>query len=593
MNSFEIVKAKDGNDTLIVISDNKRYFLHSSYYPVREAQEWASRIEFGEESIILVYGIGLGYHINYLSERLSTNNRLILVEPSKEIFEYALNNGYYDRFKNRPDTFFIVEGSEKGIGTLLSMYIPWDNFENLTYIDFKQYPKIFEEHYERFSNSLIETINSMRINRNTSLYFAAQWQSNFMENIEFVFRSVPVKSFFNSFKNVPAVIVSAGPSLDRNVRLLKEVKGKCIIICVGTALKVLVKENIEPDFVVSIDGSEKNFRHFDGCSVNVPLLYDLTVYPEILRRYKGPLVIGMIASEFSSLLEEKLSVEFGRLSAGPSVANLSLDFAYKLGCNPIIFIGQDLAYLNHRTHAAGTIYEKDRIKSSYDEKEYIYVKGNLEEKVLTDKVLLSFKTWFENYVYSHPERIYINATEGGALIKGMEIMSFKEAILKYMGKEYYVKQIIDEILKNKKIEPELKQINSLKREFEDTIKRLKIIKYDCMRGAKLSKKLYNEYEKDIDADVTRILAILDKIDVKLKDSKDSFSFISSILNIVTTKVLKGFKPEKDETEKQKKLRIASMSYTLYQGIYEAILQSESGLEHAKEAIENIINEKYA
>lgn len=593
MDSFEIIKAKDGHDALAFVGECKKYFLHSSYYPEREGQEWADTIQLDDESIILVYGVGLGYHINYLLKKLSLSNRLILVEPSKGIFEYALSNGYYDKFKDRPDTFFINEDSDENIRALLSMYIPWDNFENLIFKDFKQYPKVFEEHYRKFSKCLIETINAMRINRNTALYFAEQWQSNFMENIEFIFKSVPVKSFFDSFKNIPAVIVSAGPSLDKNIRLLKEAKGSCIIICVGTALKALIKEKIEPDFVVSIDGSEKNFKHFDGYSVNAPLLYDLTVYPKILRKYKGPLVIGQIASEFSTLFEEKLLIEFGRLSAGPSVANLSLDFAYKMGCDPIIFIGQDLAYLDNRTHASGTTYEKDRIKESSDEKEYIYVDGNYEDKVLTDRVLLSFKTWFENYIYGHQDRTYINATEGGALIKGTKIISFKEAIEQYMKKNLNLNQTINDILTNKKIEPEQKQINSLRKEFEDTIKRLKKIKRDCMRGAKLSKKMYNEYEKDINADVSHVLTILDRIDAKLKNSKDSFSYISSILNIVTTKVLKGFKPEKDESEKQKKLRISMMSYTLYQGIYEAIEKSEDGLERALKIIEGHKNNENA
>ncbi|MFV9566937.1 motility associated factor glycosyltransferase family protein [Thermoanaerobacter mathranii] len=587
MDLFEIVKARDGHDTLAVTDGNKKYFLHSLYYPEKEGQEWADMVQFDDEAIILVYGIGLGYHINFLARKLSLSNRLILVEPSKEIFEYALVNGYYDEFKERPNTFFINEGSDENMRNLLSMYIPWDNFENLVYRDFKQYPKIFEDHYRMFSKCLIETINAMRINRNTALYFASQWQSNFMENIEFVFKSVPVKSFFNSFKNVPAVIVSAGPSLDKNIRLLKEAKGKSIIICVGTALKALLKEKIEPDFVVSIDGSEKNFRHFEGCSVNIPLLYDLTVYPQILKEYKGPLIIGQIASEFSALFERKLSLEFGSLNAGPSVANLSLDFAYKMGCNPIIFIGQDLAYLNNRTHASGTTYEKDRIKGSSDEKEYIYVDGNYGEKVLTDRVLLSFKTWFENYICKHPNRIYINATEGGAFIKGTEVMDFKNVIDKYMKKNLHISQKINEIVANKKIALKPEQINFLYTELEGTIKRLKIIKWDCLRGAKLSKKMYNEYEKDINADTTRILKILDKIDAKLRDSKESFLLISSILNIVTTKILKGFKTEKDETEKEKKLRISMMSYTLYYGIYEAILQSEKGLEKALNTIKSI------
>lgn len=107
MEGFEIIDAKDKNKTLAVINDGKKYFMHSSYYPLKESQEWAEEFEFNNDSIILVYGIGLGYHVNFLLDRLNLDNRLILIEPSKEIFEYAINNGYYDKFKNRSNTFLL------------------------------------------------------------------------------------------------------------------------------------------------------------------------------------------------------------------------------------------------------------------------------------------------------------------------------------------------------------------------------------------------------------------------------------------------------------------------------------------------------
>ncbi|AFK87668.1 MULTISPECIES: motility associated factor glycosyltransferase family protein [Thermoanaerobacterium] len=587
MNSFEILKAKDEFSTLVYKVGDKKVFLHSSYFPDKEAKEWANNIDFDDEAILIIYGVGLGYHINYLLERISFSNRLILVEPSREIFNFAFDNGFYDEFKDMENVYFILDETEENLKTLLSSYIPWDNFENVVYKEFKQYSIVFKEHYNRFNECLLETVNSMRINRNTALYFAEQWQSNFMENLEFVFKSVPVKSFFDTFKNIPAIIVSAGPSLDKNIKLLKEIKNKCIIICVGTALKALIKENIVPDFIVSIDGSEKNFKHFEGYVTDVPLLYDLTIYPEILRKHKGHLIIGNIASGFSDLLEERLSTKFGDIVAGPSVANVSLDFAYKLGCDPIIFIGQDLAYLNDRTHASGTTYENDRIKKDSIEKEYIYVKGNYEDNIITDRVFLSFKTWFENYIYSHLDRTYINSTEGGAYIKGTKVEKLEDVIKHYMKNDLNLTDIINDILTNQKIKPKESKINSLKYEFENSIKNLEKIKNDCIRGAKLSKKMYNEYQKDVNADVSHIVSILDKIDKRLKNSKDSFLYISSILNIVTTKVLKGFKPEKDETEKQKKLRIAMMSYTLYQGIYEAIEKSLEGLKKALKTVDEI------
>lgn len=585
--NFEIVTAKDLVSTMIVDKDNKRYFLHSAYYPLKEAEEWVQTLDFCEDSIIIVYGIGLGYHINSLVKKLSETNRLILIEPSKEIFEYALKNGYYDNFKDRFNTYFVIANTEYDIKRMLGMYIPYYDFENIVCFDFKQYPNVFREHYKMYCESLIEIINSMRINRNTALYFASQWQSNFMENIEFIFKSTPVNRLFDIFKNVPAIIVSAGPSLDKNIEYLKEAKGRAVIICVGTALKALKKKGIEPDFVVSIDGSEKNYKHFEGCSTDAPLLYDLTIYPRILKEHKESLIICQLASTMTDLIEAKLLIEVGQLNTGPSVANLSLDFAYKMGCNPIVFIGQDLAYLDNRTHATGTTYEKDRIELENSNDKYVLVEGNYKDVVLTDRVFLSFKTWFETYIASHNDRTYINATEGGARIKGTKIMTLNDVLIKYLTKQYEIDMTIKNAVKNK-VHVDIEKLDSLINEFERTIRRLKVLKVDCKRGAKLSEKLYNYYNgEEANANEAKILKILDKIDSKLRESKEHFAFISSILTIVTTKVLKGFKPDKGETEKQRKLRVASMSFTLYQGIYEAIEQSKDGLKNALDKLERI------
>lgn len=118
---------------------------------------------------------------------------------------------------------------------------------------------------------------------------------------------------------------------------------------------------------------------------------------------------------------------------GGSVACVGFSLLYMMGFDKIILVGQDLAFTNKRSHADGTFEEK---MPERDTSNMICVKGNYEDEVPTRSDFKLYLEWFEDYIEQIKKRRkveVINATEGGAYIKGTQIVSLKEAIEENYG----------------------------------------------------------------------------------------------------------------------------------------------------------------
>lgn len=565
---ISIVPSKKGAETALVNINGRDFYIHSSYDPIAEAKRWAAGVDLQKSTVYVVYGLGLGYHIDELFRLTDDSSKIIVIEPLKEFIDIFYKRTSIDRTDLGIKVIVQYMASKSEMYDFLFSVIPQDSFENVSFSVFGQSSNLFREEYGDFIEAFKECINAKSINRNTSLYFAEQWQKNVIENLPGVIDSVPFKGLIDMFKGKPGIIISAGPSLDKNIELLKEAKDRAVLVAVGTSVKALLKHDIQPDFVLSIDGGEPNYRHFKDVSIDCPLVYDLYLHPKIVEEYKGPKIISFSTCPHTLWIAESLGQDFGLINAGPTVANMAFDFIRQLGCDPIVFVGQDLAYTDSKTHANGTTYEGQRVENT-DGKNYIYLDDVYGNKVLSSKVFLSFKTWFEDQIYQHPGRTYIDATEGGARIKGTEIMTLRDVIDKYCIDNINVKEIINKYIHGfagyKKDD-----IDKLAGSLHNVQKQIEKLQKLCKRGEKFSKRLLDVYQKDIGYDTNKLLKDLDEIDGEIKEYQDGLGFISIMLQLVSFKVLKGFEPKENETEKEKGIRISNMSYALYYGILATI-----------------------
>ncbi|GAB6094287.1 hypothetical protein JCM14469_05390 [Desulfatiferula olefinivorans] len=260
--------------------------------------------------------------------------------------------------------------------------------------------------------------------RQTSLHTTAVSGKHFLENsfrnLPAMAVSRPIGDLRGRFGGCPAILVAAGPSLSKNVHHLTSVGDKALIIAADSALAPLMARGVTPHMVVSVDNNDFTFEKlapFIDALADVDLVYLSTVTPKIPNgiRFKA-----MYYTFPDAVLQALFGRLFGREGADlediHSVIHLALAAAQVSGCDPIIFTGLDLAFSGNRDHADGTLlhWGNDRLP----ERSVVMVEGVDGAMVPTLPGFVGMLEICRRMIRTVPDRTYIDATEGGAKIKG-------------------------------------------------------------------------------------------------------------------------------------------------------------------------------
>ena len=275
------------------------------------------------------------------------------------------------------------------------------------------------------------------------------WEENYKQNLPRLTKTRGVKKLFNRFNSLPAVLVGAGPSLDKNVHLLPHVKGKAVIISCDAALKVLLKHSVIPDIVVNLDPQSTVLNFFEGVdSRNITLVAPTIASPKLCDNWRGNLFFyNKFAPDIPALAQmSQRHPELGALTPGGTVLSIAFDLAFKMGADPIAFIGQDLSYPERNAYAAGSHFD------GYAAKDIIDLPGDniVEEndifgrKLKTHKAMSVTKQWFDwAFKTWDPEgkKKIFNCSESGILTE-IPFTSFREFASRYCIKKFNVPWII-------------------------------------------------------------------------------------------------------------------------------------------------------
>ncbi|GFI31613.1 hypothetical protein IMSAGC013_03010 [Lachnospiraceae bacterium] len=287
--------------------------------------------------------------------------------------------------------------------------------------------------------------------------------------------------------DVPAFVVSAGPSLNKNIKELRRAKNKSFIIAVDTAVKPLLQEGIVPDMFATLDGIKPLELVETEQAKELPLLTMVTSASAILDYHTGKKFFFDEGYIYVRKLFEMNGKRLEGFPIGGSVATLAFTLACHLGFRKIIFVGQDLAYTDNKSHADGTF--QDAMPEENTEK-FIRVPGNYEKEVPTLKNLNGYRKWFGEYIEwwtKGRETTFINATEGGARIEGTKLMTLAEVIDRECVKEVDIPSCIER-LEPVFDEEEQKKISAF---FQDTPKQV----HGIVSLAREGKKLYQRLDK--------------------------------------------------------------------------------------------------
>jgi hypothetical protein len=513
-----VEKAKSGDYTIRVEAKDNDLYFHSKYNPTREAKKKIEKFKAKEKKQIFALGFGLGYSLNELACK-NKYDRIIIIEPFMSIFYTALNFIDLSELLKSNNIVYVI-GSTNSLFDVVRKYFSLTLEKELSFFEHNPSHKLFEAEYKKIYKQLREVISFKKINLTTNINSARKWRNNLIANLPYIFKSPKADDFFNEFKDIPAICVSAGPSLDKNINDIKKAEGKAIIMCVGTSLKPLLKNGIEPDIVVSMDGNKANFEHFKDIN-NIPdsyLFAEKANHYMIQQKWHDKQVFFTMKRNFSGWVES-LKGDYTPIQTGGTVAHSMVDLAYKMGANPIILAGQDLAYSEGKTHASGTTYENQQSNN----KNLIEIDGINGDKVLTSKAFMTMLSYFNNYFDKHSDRKYIDATEGGAKINNTEIKTMEVTIEEFCNQDFNIN--IKELLKNKfkKVKPKFTQ-DKLEKAIEDLLQELDQAIGLSNEQLSLIKKMENKVKHaNILADIQS-----DKFKTKLKTLENQIKSLKNV-----------------------------------------------------------------
>ena len=526
---IQILEARDKNKYMRINNEIRTININSRYKPLDEAKKWVENIKISRNSKFVIFGFGFGYRIRELSNKMTNENSLLVIEPNIDIFKKAISNVDYSQVLKKSNLILVIGEEVDVVKKNVLTFTNWTNVKNVDFIYISNYEKLFNAELLFYIKIVKDIININIGNYNTIKRFNKLFYSNFIENIPHIVESINIEELFGKFQNKPAIIVSAGPSLAKNVELLKDIKNKALIICVGTALRVLLDKGIIPDLVITVDPHIYNYRHFENIEFdNIPLVYYSCVNPNILNEHKGEKFVFKFQDIYLGEVINNYMKDIEKLNSGGSVAHNALDLAIKMGADPIVFIGQDLAYTDDKTHSKGTIYENNNLEDEKENKKIVSVKDIYGNDIMTSEILYNYLRWFENVIEHNNDRTYIDATEGGAKIKGTNILTFKDTIEKYCTKDIGIKEIIKRMIDENKLNKI--DITQLLVNLENLQKELIEIQNLCLKTEMLTKELIEKYDNMNDKEIIKKIKKIKTFENKLKSYVEGIKAIEFILN---------------------------------------------------------------
>lgn len=402
-----MIKLECIRDNLYTIKYNNKY-IHSKFNPVKESERFIARYKYIQsKKNIVVYGLGLGYHIETII-KINDTAKIYIFEANDEIIEVCkkikphlfknknikiikYNGEFYNLFKNYLDTCeeFIVHKP---------------SLHTIKDINYKLY----------------NVINNYVIAYESTNELKEQLIQNYNENLKVDYSNIIdlLNKFKSKNKNKKFVITAAGPSLDYELKFLKSSRDSFVIVTVGTALNALMNNNICPDVIVIIDGKIGVANQLKGFeNLQIPLCFLSTASRWAVKNYRGPKYMF-----FNSEDEDEIFIETGK-----TVAVAAMSIAIHCGAKEIVMLGQDLAYLDGKSHTntyEGIYGLKDDPIINKNNK---FVTGIDGSKLNTTSGYIYFKEQIEKLIETNPDVQFINCSKG-AFIRGANHMEFEQYI---------------------------------------------------------------------------------------------------------------------------------------------------------------------
>ncbi len=574
---------KEGNDKI---------YMHSQYDPIKEAERFVKAQDLKKRLEVFIFGVGLGYHVDmFLEEKLESIN---IVEADPSLFKLLLASRDITPWMVDKRVVFVI-----GAGPIEAMNIIARRNQSrilwrplLVYYD--PITKFYSTEFKALVETVEEDIMQSRTMAATVLAVSLDTVRNSFLNLPYLIKKPGIEGWISAYRDYPVFCVSPGPSLKYSIDTLRKAKGKAPIVAVDTAMKPLLKAGIKPDFVIGMDFTPQNKRHYEGVSEKdmqeMVLIADADMYHEILPMWKGPLFVTYYKHFLSNYFRFK-----NNMTKGPTTSHMAFMFSFYLGGEPIILIGQDLSYPDiEEAYIDGVSYQRkiSVIRDSRGQELLMKVDTNDPSKktlsfmervesvdgstVVTEAIFMTFGRLFERIINTMGVFV-VDAKMRGMKIKGTVNMPAEEAFEAYCARlkeidvlrrakvlqDFYVSGIdVQGIKKNIKLmEKKYRKLNKNSRLFFKKIERI------YKKGLKKSHWT--------DKEIKRVNDMLDKL---FNEHESEIKYCQVVAGMVTLLVKKYLTFEQEVSVKDR---------------FEAILAFLEGMEKASEDVTDMYRESIA
>lgn len=413
--------------------ENGNYYRIHSQNQIEEANLMMEGLEDTKDYFLVVFGIGNTVLLRELIKNTSDGTRILVIEKNPYVLKYVFSHlDITDLIKSNKLVLSCGEDKILEYTLVACMGAGWENLtQNLKVISMANYG-IYEnfrkDTIKKITKSILMEINSL----GNSLEDVMNGLYSCYQNVDACIFSNGIKELENQFQGVPGIVVSAGPSLDKNLELLKQAEGKAVIITTDAAYRACERVGVKPDAIASVERDKPTYDYFYKDKVfdpNMVLVGPTLLWPDIMKEYPGKKLLMSKTISGTDGWWGDFFESIEHVSMGFSCSNVAHAVLDRMGCNPIIVIGQDFAYTGNKRHSEDSKYYENN--ELYENEAYnMWVEDIEGEKVKTSEAFNLFRHSMEDQILVS-NATFVDATEGGAKIKGSKIMTFQEAIDTY------------------------------------------------------------------------------------------------------------------------------------------------------------------
>ena len=546
---IKLAQAKNGDDFFVFIQNDNTHYSASRYSPTREIQRVIESITEKEIEVIILLGAGNPHFINSIKENIHYEN-FFIVEFNQTILSYLQNQYLQVLAEDNIELISSLEGL-----SVVKRLLENSSLKKVRFFFNTVQCQLFKQYYEY--KSIIQASYEQRsINTNTLTRFEKLWLRNISGNTQAIIAAIPLDELKDFFSNSPTLIIGAGPSLEKNIPLIRKSQSSFLIIAVDTVVKTLLLYDIIPDIVVTVDPQKINSKYIENLpskAKNIIFVAEPSICPSSIRYLNNPIIFFDTIFPYYHLLCTFFGYK-GTIELGGSVATSAFEIAIKLGCEPLILVGVDLAYTNNAYHVHGSMYEEfwfsevtrwkthDQCLFRLIDYENLRIsKNKIGNIIWTDAKFDMFIKWFEERINKLNQKQNFkcfNVSEIGYPIEGIQYVEFQTLVQKYNNKQHIEKIKKDKkknLLKltqyqsyNTKSDPNfLKKITYFQNHLKQLIKNIDDYANYAKEGIKIVKSSNSDVKK---------LKKLEEIDKKLAEQIEGKELINITIQKAVQKI---------------------------------------------------------